>query len=193
MAEARGFATATRLPDGRVLEVGGFGNGGDLGGAEIFDPRTGRWSSVGAMATPRGEAAAAPLPGGRVLIAGGQRYTGDFLQSTEVFSPNAAARLTPGGLRVSPTRVSGQSHVSLTYTSPNAAQSVIRLERQARAGGAWTRLPVRIVHADRVGTNRIAVSLIRSGHRLARGTYRLVVGRRSAASAAATVTFTIAS
>jgi hypothetical protein len=126
-----------------------------------------------------------------VLIAGGQRYTGSFLQSSEVFSPNAVARLTPGNLRVSPTRVSGQAKVTLTYTSPNLAQSVIRIER-AKAGGGWTRLAQRIVHADRVGTNRVSVSLIRSGRRLTRGTYRLVVGRSSAASTAATVGFTIA-
>jgi hypothetical protein len=127
-----------------------------------------------------------------VLIAGGQRYAGTFLQSSEVFSPAAAGRLTPDNLRVSPARVAGQPRVTLTYSSPNAAQSVIRIER-ARGAGAWTRLPVRIVHADRVGTNRVSISLIRSGRRLARGGYRLVVGRASAGSAAVTVAFTIAS
>jgi hypothetical protein len=191
MATARGFATATPLPSGRVLLAGGYGNDGDLASAELFDPRTGRWSSVGPMATPRGQAAAALLPDGRVLIAGGQRYTGAFLQSTEVFDPNRTGRLGPTDLQVTPAKVRGQRRITLTYRAPDAGSTVIRIQR-ARSGGGWVRLPERIVHADSAGRNRVLVALTRGARRFTPGSYRLVVARPSAGTAAVTVAFTIA-
>jgi len=75
MTEARASAIAASLPGGRVLIAGG-GNGISsspiLNSAEVFNPKTGRFSKVpGMMTQARGEAVAASLPDGRVLIAGG--------------------------------------------------------------------------------------------------------------------------
>ena len=85
--------TATLLPDGRVLVAGGFTR---LPGppsvsatntAEVFDPRTSTFSSVGNMTTVRYEHSATLLPDGRVLIAGGADATGHFSLAAELFDP----------------------------------------------------------------------------------------------------------
>lgn len=85
MTDARWSHTATVLPDGRVLVAGGFGRpftvtasgaGSNsqpvLDTAEIFDPRTGRWSRTASMGTRRALHVAALLPDGKVLVGGGR-------------------------------------------------------------------------------------------------------------------------
>ena len=80
MAVTRIFHTATLLPDGRVLVVGGADTAGaeeagveTLGrtSAETYDPRTGVWTATGSMATSRGGHSATLLPDGTVLVVGG--------------------------------------------------------------------------------------------------------------------------
>ena len=46
---ARVYHTATLLPNGKVLVVGGYNyeGGGDLNSAELYDPATGTWSITG--------------------------------------------------------------------------------------------------------------------------------------------------
>jgi hypothetical protein len=76
--EQRGGHTATRLPDGRVLVIGGQ-SGSVWTTAELFDPVTGQFSSVGSMAAPRFSHTATLLPDDpetepievQVLVAGG--------------------------------------------------------------------------------------------------------------------------
>jgi hypothetical protein len=77
MATARTGQTATLLPNGRVLIVGGADADDDtlatnvLASAELYDPATGSFSPAGSMATGRQYQSATLLPDGRVLIAGG--------------------------------------------------------------------------------------------------------------------------
>ncbi|MEP6638489.1 MAG: kelch repeat-containing protein, partial [Chloroflexota bacterium] len=94
MATARSYHTATLLEDGRVLVVGGratyVGGGTVLASAEIFDPRTGRWSAAAAMPTRRYVHAAVRLGDGRILVAGGWSSTvldARSLQSAAIFDP----------------------------------------------------------------------------------------------------------
>ena len=79
---ARSAHTATLLPDGRVLIVGGEGDkdngrGGLRGGytvasAELWDPATGTFGPAGTMAQARSAHTASLLSDGRVLVTGGR-------------------------------------------------------------------------------------------------------------------------
>src|SRR5207253_803669 len=67
---------AALLNDGRVLVAGG-GTGPlpaetPVATAELFDPRTGQWSSAGTMVAGRVRGALAVMADGRVLAAGGR-------------------------------------------------------------------------------------------------------------------------
>jgi len=69
--------TATLLPDGRVLIVGGTGARTDdftdlsIAEAEVRDPYSGKFASAGQAAVPRSLHTATLLDDGRVLITGG--------------------------------------------------------------------------------------------------------------------------
>ena len=82
--------TATLLPDGRVLVVGGSDPSGSpaLSNAELYDPRSGRWMSTGSMNTPRWDHTATLLPDGRVLVTGGLGSNGFAISSAEVYDPH---------------------------------------------------------------------------------------------------------
>ena len=75
MTSPRSNPSATLLGDGRVLIAGGEGvspnHEVDLASAEIYDPKTGRFTPTGSMGTARVGAATAPLPGGKILFVGG--------------------------------------------------------------------------------------------------------------------------
>lgn len=67
--------TATLLGDGQVLITGGIdrhgGGGGAVADAELYDPATGTFSSIGGLHTDRAQHTATLLGNGDVLIAGG--------------------------------------------------------------------------------------------------------------------------
>jgi N-acetylneuraminic acid mutarotase len=85
--------TATLLPDGTVLVVGGIGGptlpGSALASAELYDPQTGTWITTGEMDTSRYGHTATLLSDGRVLVAGGYdpRGSGPSLASAELYDP----------------------------------------------------------------------------------------------------------
>ena len=74
MSEGRDGHTAALLSDGRVLV---FGKANDGGGdptdtsAEVYDPKTGKFSLTGSLNDPRAYAHATPLADGRVLVTDG--------------------------------------------------------------------------------------------------------------------------
>jgi hypothetical protein len=72
LTNRRHLHTATLLPNGKVLVVGGttdFIN--DLTSAELYDPATGIWTPTGSLNVRRRAHTATLLPGGKVLVAGG--------------------------------------------------------------------------------------------------------------------------
>jgi N-acetylneuraminic acid mutarotase len=69
MTYARIYATATLLPDNRVLVVGD--DGVNERTAEIFDPRSDGWLPAPDPGVGRAEHVAVGLPSGAVLVAGG--------------------------------------------------------------------------------------------------------------------------
>jgi len=82
------FHTATPLPDGRVLVVGGSGSYLEdlLASAEVWDPATASFSPAGSLAEARMVHTATPLPDGRVLVVGGGDGFVAFA-SAEVWEP----------------------------------------------------------------------------------------------------------
>jgi hypothetical protein len=100
MASARQDATATRLPDGRVLVAGGYG-GDQIAQAtsELFDPTTGSFSAAASMAVGRANHTATALADGSVLVTGGHASApGPSVASAEVYDPAAAAFLPTGDM-----------------------------------------------------------------------------------------------
>jgi hypothetical protein len=72
MATARVGATATLLPNGKVLVAGGSDGRGNLfATAELYDSATNAWSAAAPMSTARSNHSATLLADGRVLVAGG--------------------------------------------------------------------------------------------------------------------------
>lgn len=83
----RHAATATVLPDGRVLVVGGLA-GFSMNTAEIYDPGTQGWTTTNPMASARYAHSATLLQDGRVLVAGGyQNSAGIGIAGVEIFDP----------------------------------------------------------------------------------------------------------
>jgi uncharacterized protein (TIGR03437 family) len=88
LTKARSEHTATLLPNGRVLVIGGSDSSlNSLKSAETFDPRLGSWNDVRAtMNVARRQHTATLLGDGGVLVAGG--FDGAVaLNSSEAFSP----------------------------------------------------------------------------------------------------------
>ena len=96
--------TATSLPDGTVLVVGGFGypggtSGGDSrspGSAERYDPDHGTWTAVEGMILPRQEHTATLLDDGTVLVVGG---AGKAQVAAELYDPVSGSWTATGRMR----------------------------------------------------------------------------------------------
>ena len=106
MTTNRDSASATLLPDGRVLVAGGWltaevqtnppaYSSFSLASAELFDPMTGNWTATtNTMTTGRNDHTASLLPNGQVLLAGGfQNGPGDR-DSLESFDPVTSGWIT---------------------------------------------------------------------------------------------------
>ena len=91
MPVGRGFHTASLLPNGKVLVVGGNQTFRALAAsAELYDPRTRMWSSAGMLTTPRSLHTATLLKNGKVLIVGGSQvdsFSLGSLASAELYDP----------------------------------------------------------------------------------------------------------
>lgn len=85
MNEARAAATATLLPNGKVLIAGG-----GVSAVDLYDPTTNSFAPSAltpSMIAVRSSATATLLPNGKVLIAGGLSATLTALASTEIYDP----------------------------------------------------------------------------------------------------------
>jgi N-acetylneuraminic acid mutarotase len=89
MQAARWEYTATLLPTGRVLVVGGRDNGVTAqSSAELYDPATGTWTATSSMQTARFFHTATLLPNGRVLVAGGWNDQAPAVIELSAFMPS---------------------------------------------------------------------------------------------------------
>lgn len=81
MHNARNNHRSVRLNDGRVLAVGGYGEGDALlASTELYEPANGRWQMTDELPSQRGWFGLVKLLDGRVLAAGG--YTGTSSKRT---------------------------------------------------------------------------------------------------------------
>lgn len=112
--------TSTLLANGQVLNVGGVQSyegfasesNNSLGGAALFDPPAGSWTSISSGAHMGALAAAAVLPDGSVLVSGGESQvdpndTQYVTAATDLFDP-ATNSWTP----VAPMNTARNSHVA---------------------------------------------------------------------------------
>ncbi len=101
MVNRRSAHSATLLPDGKVLVVGGFDDWAALDSAELYDPASGSWTATGKLIEGRGYHTATLLPDGRVLVAGGRTNnssTGHALASAELYDPATGSWSATGNL-----------------------------------------------------------------------------------------------
>jgi hypothetical protein len=101
MTTPRIDVTATFLPDGRVLVVGGREKNlltHALATAELFDPTTGTFQATGALAGPRRNHLAVALPDGRVAILGGQDQKQKPVRRVEIYDPASGTFVAQGEL-----------------------------------------------------------------------------------------------
>jgi N-acetylneuraminic acid mutarotase len=91
---------AVLLPGRKVLVAGGTASDGftSLSSAEIFDEKSGAWSSTGSMNVGRGEFSSVVLHDGRILAVGGIASDGTPIASAEIYDPVTAVWTLTGSM-----------------------------------------------------------------------------------------------
>ena len=122
MSGNRSQHTATLLPNGKVLAVGGAFGPNALSTVEIYDPAAGRWTPANTMSTTRYDHTATLLPNGKVLVAGGRDSAGTRLSVGELISYTEYDVQTATAVRPVIAQINGSSvfpamlHAGTAYT-----------------------------------------------------------------------------
>jgi N-acetylneuraminic acid mutarotase len=100
IAAIRASETATLLLDGRVLVTGVSSSSEEpfSTAAELYDPKTGSWTTTGAMIEPRFAYTATRLTNGKVLVSGGTARGGPVLTSAELYDPSTGSWTVTGSM-----------------------------------------------------------------------------------------------
>lgn len=160
MRQARYSHSASLLPDGRVLVVGGFVPGPfhvATRSAEIYDPLLNEWHMLAPMPTARAVHAAAVLKDGSVLVAGGVINPPNELHATdasELYHPYSGTWHATGALMVARRSLSGAAVLSngtvlLSGGADNNNNRLGSAELFNPSAGAWS--PTGSMHSARVG------------------------------------------
>jgi hypothetical protein len=138
----RAAHTATTIPSGEVLVVGGMAGGEtSVASVELVDPTRNTVHQLRALAERRAGHTATSLGDGRVLIAGG--YNGDYLASIEVFDPSARQFRRGGSL------VEGRSGQTATLLPDGRVLFV------GGVGRGWTFLRSAELHDPETGRSEL--------------------------------------
>ena len=178
---ARAFHTATLLPDGHVLVVGGYENyKSALASAELYDPASGTWTNTGSLNTPRWSHLATLLPNGKVLVLGGINSSGN-LNSAELYDPSTGTWTNTGSLSdarfQSTVTVLPNGKALVTGGSAEGGTYLASSELYDPASGTWT-------NTGSLNTARgyHSASLLTNGMVLVTGGLALVPGGSGASS-----------
>lgn len=140
--------TATLLPNGKVLIVGGNTTGQALEMAELYDPATGFFSAH-STGVARYNHTTTLLQNGYVLVVGGIGASGARVTSVQIYNPNegangtwsSTANLTPGRSSHTATLLpNGAVFVFGGLTANNTATNTGALFTPNGASGSWTAL-----------------------------------------------------
>ena len=93
LSGAREGHTATLLPNGKILVVGGMVGGLAVDSTELYDPATGKWTTGAHMRTVHYRHSATLLTNGMVLVAGG---AGGTTPAAELYDPVTGSWIAPG-------------------------------------------------------------------------------------------------
>ncbi|HEY0548505.1 MAG TPA: kelch repeat-containing protein, partial [Verrucomicrobiae bacterium] len=88
---------AVRLPNGKVLVMGGNNGSASLNSAALYDPVAGTWTAAGTMSGARHAFAAILLPNGKVLAMGGWNGSA-AMNSAELYDPATDTWANTGNL-----------------------------------------------------------------------------------------------
>jgi hypothetical protein len=141
LTTARADHTATLLPNGKVLAVGGANaTSSALAGAELYDPASGNWISTGSLAAGRSGHTETLLRSGKVLVAGG--FDGkSSVASAEVYDPVSGSWTITGTLattRYSHTATLLPDGKVLVAGGLNEDEFLTSAELYDPASGTWT-------------------------------------------------------
>ena len=106
MVQARVSHTATLLPNGKVLLVGGGPPDATpvtpafLASAELYDPVSNTFTATGSMSTDRVGHTATLLADGKVLIAGGRPLASNEVATAEIYDPATGRFSATGSMNV---------------------------------------------------------------------------------------------
>ncbi|MGY2745362.1 hypothetical protein ACVWZ8_002479 [Arthrobacter sp. UYCu723] len=141
MAVTRSYASGVALPDGQVLVVGGqatpvvFTDTGARMAPEIWNPATGKWTTLAPMAIPRTyHSVGMLLPDGRVFVGGGglcntcttNHLDGQIFTPPYLLNADGSARTRPTIVTAPATAATG-SRIAVTTKAPVTNFSLMRM------------------------------------------------------------------